>query len=139
AADGHDARRARPVRAGGTRRRGQGELEEAAVPGDDDERAAAPDRGRARDAGGMSDCNHCNGLSRSRLLHRAAAEAGRGLPMIEPGMPLPAGTGLSRRSFLAQGLGAALSVYGVSKLLPGVFDEGIALAAGGPTQPVLVS
>jgi uncharacterized protein (DUF1501 family) len=88
----------------------------------------------------MSDtCNHCNGLSRSRLLHRAAAEAGRGLPMIEPGMPLPAGTGLSRRSFLAQGLGAALSVYGVSKLLPGVFDEGIALAAGGATQPVLVS
>jgi uncharacterized protein (DUF1501 family) len=87
----------------------------------------------------MSDCNHCNGLSRSRLLHRAAAEAGRGLPMVEPGMPLPAGTGLSRRSFLAQGLGAALSVYGVSKLLPGVFDEGIALAASGPAQPVLVS
>jgi uncharacterized protein (DUF1501 family) len=86
----------------------------------------------------MSDCG-CNGLSRSRLLHRAAAEAGRGLPMVEPGMPLPAGTGLSRRSFLAQGLGAALSVYGVSKLVPGLFDEGIALAAGGPAQPVLVS
>ena len=43
----------------------------------------------------MSDCNHCNGLSRSRFLHRAAAEAGRGLPAIEAGMPLPAGTGLS--------------------------------------------
>jgi uncharacterized protein (DUF1501 family) len=84
-------------------------------------------------------CNHCNGLSRSRLLHRAAAEAGRGLPMIEPGMPLPAGTGLSRRSFLAQGFGAALAVYGAGKFLPGLFDEGIALAAGGPTQPVLVS
>ena len=48
----------------------------------------------------MSDCLHCDGLSRSRLLHRAIAEAGRGLPAIEPGMPLPAGTGLSRRSFL---------------------------------------
>jgi uncharacterized protein (DUF1501 family) len=86
----------------------------------------------------MSDCG-CNGLSRSRLLHRAAAEAGRGLPLIEPGMPLPAGTGLSRRSFLAQGLGAALSVYGVSKLVPGLFDEGIAFAASAPAQAVLVS
>ena len=53
----------------------------------------------------VSDCRHCAGLSRSRLLHRAAAEAGRGLPSIEPGMPLPAGTGLSRRTFLAQSVG----------------------------------
>jgi uncharacterized protein (DUF1501 family) len=86
----------------------------------------------------MRDCG-CNGLSRSRLLHRAAAEAGRGLPLIEPGMPLPAGTGLSRRSFVARGLGAALSVYGADRLLPGLFDEGIALAASGPAQPILVS
>jgi uncharacterized protein (DUF1501 family) len=85
------------------------------------------------------DCHHCNGLTRSRLLHRAAAEAGRGLPLIEPGMPLPAGTGLSRRSFLAQGLGAALAVYGAGKFLPGLFDEGIAMAASGPAQPILVS
>ena len=84
------------------------------------------------------DCG-CSGLSRSRLLHRAAAEAGRGLPLIEPGMPLPAGTGLSRKRFLAHGLGAALSVYGAGKLIPGLFDEGIALAASGPTQPILVS
>ena len=81
----------------------------------------------------------CTGLSRSRLLHRALAEAGRGLPEIESGMPLPAGTGLSRRSFLAQGLGAALSVYGASKLGLRIFDEGIAAAATGPAQPVLVS
>jgi uncharacterized protein (DUF1501 family) len=87
----------------------------------------------------VSDCNHCVGLSRSRLLHRAAAEAGRGLPLIEPGMPLPAGTGMSRRSFVARSLGAALSVYGAGKLVPGLFDEGIALAASGPAQPVLVS
>ena len=85
----------------------------------------------------MSDC--CTGLSRSRLLHRAAAEAGRGLPLIEPGMPLPAGTGLSRRTFLAQGVGAALAVYGASKLGLRVFDEGIALAANAPAQPILVS
>jgi uncharacterized protein (DUF1501 family) len=84
-------------------------------------------------------CTHCAGLSRSRLLHRAAAEAGRGLPAIEPGMPLPAGTGLSRRSFLAHGLGAALAVYGASRLGLHAFDEGIAAAATGPPQPVLVS
>ena len=41
----------------------------------------------------MSDCLHCDGLSRSRLLRKAIAEAGRGLPAIEPGMPLPAGHG----------------------------------------------
>jgi uncharacterized protein (DUF1501 family) len=84
-------------------------------------------------------CNHCDGLSRSRLLHRAAAEAGRGLPLIEPGMPLPAGTGLSRRSFLAHGLGAALAVYGADRLVPRLFDAGIAAAATGPSQPILVS
>jgi uncharacterized protein (DUF1501 family) len=78
-------------------------------------------------------------LSRSRLLHRAAAEAGRGLPLIEPGMPLPAGTGMSRRSFVARGIGAALSVYGAAKLVPGLFDEGIALAASGAVEPILVS
>jgi uncharacterized protein (DUF1501 family) len=87
----------------------------------------------------MSGCNHCAGLTRSRLLHRAAAEAGRGLPAIERGMPLPAGTGLTRRSFLAHGLGAALAVYGGSKLGFAALDDGIALAAGGPAQPVLVS
>ena len=54
----------------------------------------------------MRQCRHCEGLSRSRFLHRAAAEAGRGLPAIEPGMPMPAGTGLSRRAFVARGLGA---------------------------------
>jgi len=87
----------------------------------------------------MSDCNHCNGLSRSRFLHRAAAEAGRGLPAIEPGMPLPAGTGLSRRSFLAHGAGAMLAVYGASKLDLSAFDAGIAAAAASAAQPVLVS
>ena len=58
----------------------------------------------------MSDCNHCDGLSRSRLLHRAIAEAGRGLPAIEHGMPLPAGTGLSRRSFLSHSAGALVDL-----------------------------
>jgi uncharacterized protein (DUF1501 family) len=86
----------------------------------------------------MRDCGG-TGLSRSRLLHRAAAEAGRGLPLIEPGMPLPAGTGMSRRSFVARSLGAALSVYGADKLIPGLFDDGIALAASGPAQSILVS
>lgn len=83
--------------------------------------------------------SHCDGLSRSRLLHRAVVQAGRGLPAIEPGMPLPAGTGLSRRSFLARGAGAALAVYGGSRLGIRALEEGIAAAAAGPAQPVLVS
>jgi uncharacterized protein (DUF1501 family) len=88
----------------------------------------------------MSDgCNHCAGLSRSRFLHRAAAEAGKGLPSIEHGMPLPAGTGLDRRAFVTRSVGAMLAVYGASKLGFSAFEEGIAAAANATTQPVLVS
>ena len=82
-------------------------------------------------------CHHCDEFSRAALVRRGAAEAGRGLPAIEPGMPLPAGTGLDRRTFVARGVGLALSVYGIGKL--GLFEEGIARAASGPAQPVLVS
>ncbi len=89
--------------------------------------------------GRVSDCLHCDGLTRSRLLHRAIAEAGRGLPAIEPGMPMPAGTGLSRRRFLAQGLGATLAVYGATRLGLPAFEEGIAAAAAAQPQQVLVS
>jgi uncharacterized protein (DUF1501 family) len=81
----------------------------------------------------------CNDFSRTELLRRAAAEAGRGLPGIEPGMPLPAGTGLSRRSFLARSAGLALAVYGGSRLSATAFDDGIAAAASAPGSPVLVS
>ena len=82
---------------------------------------------------------HCNEFSRASFVRRAAAEAGRGLPPIEAGMPLPAGTGLDRRSFLARSAGLALAVYGASKLGLRQLDEGIARAAAGPAQPVLVS
>jgi uncharacterized protein (DUF1501 family) len=80
----------------------------------------------------------CNEFSRASLFRRSVAEAGRGLPAIEPGMPLPAGSGLDRRSFLARTAGLALAVYGAGKLPLGLFDEGIARAqsAGGP---ILVS
>ena len=81
----------------------------------------------------------CNDFSRTDLLRRAAAEAGRGLPAIEAGMPLPAGTGLDRRSFLAKTAGLALAVYGGSSLLPRAFEEGIAAAAAAGPQKVLVS
>jgi uncharacterized protein (DUF1501 family) len=85
--------------------------------------------------------HHCNEFSRANLLRRTVAEAGRGLPLIEPGMPAPAGTGLDRRQFLSRALGATLTVYGASKVLPSVFDEGIARAAiaRGKTGSVLVS
>ena len=74
---------------------------------------------------------HCDDYSR--------AQAGRGLRGIEPGMPVPAGTGLSRRSFLARGSGLALSVFGGSLLSRMAFEEGIARAQGAPASPVLVS
>jgi hypothetical protein len=83
----------------------------------------------------------CNDFTRSQLLRRGVAVAGKGLPKIESGMPLPAGTGLDRRTFLLRTAGAALSVYGASMLSPRHFEEGIAqaVAAGSPDQPVLVS
>ena len=86
----------------------------------------------------MSRC--CDEFSRSSLLRRAVAEAGSGLPVIEPGMPVPAGTGLDRRDLLLRSAGLALAVYGAGALsLPG-FEEGILEAAeAGPAQPVLVS
>jgi uncharacterized protein (DUF1501 family) len=70
------------------------------------------------------------------------AVAGAGLRAIEPGMPLPAGTGMSRRGFVARSLGLALTVYGttLSGTGPlGLFDEGIASAAAGPRGRILVS
>ena len=62
-----------------------------------------------------SDC--CNEFSRSSLMRKAVAQAGSGLPAIEPGMPVPAGTGLDRRSFLARSVGLALAVYGGTMLM----------------------
>jgi len=35
----------------------------------------------------------CNDFTRTELMRRGIAEAGRGLPAIEPGMPVPAGSG----------------------------------------------
>jgi uncharacterized protein (DUF1501 family) len=69
----------------------------------------------------------------------AIAQAGRGLPGVERGMPSPAGTGLSRRSFLARSSGLALAVFGGSMLSPRVFEDGIAHAQSAGPQPVLIS
>ena len=79
----------------------------------------------------------CDGYTRSQLLRSAAAEAGKGLPAIEAGMPEPAGTGLSRRTFLSRGAGMALAVYGASKIPLSAFETGIAQAAQG--DKILVS
>jgi uncharacterized protein (DUF1501 family) len=76
-------------------------------------------------------CDECTRADAQR------AVAGGGLPAIEPGMPTPAGTGLTRRSFVARSVGLALSVYGAGRLQ--LFDEGIANAATAPAQPVLVT
>jgi len=66
----------------------------------------------------------------------AQARAGAGLPATEPGMPAPAGTGLSRRSFLLRSAGLALAVYGAGRLAP--LEAEAALAQTGPAGPVLV-
>jgi uncharacterized protein (DUF1501 family) len=79
----------------------------------------------------------CNDFTRAQLLRGAAAEAGRGLPAIEPGMPEPAGTGLTRRKFISRTAGLALAVYGASKIPISAFDRGIAEAAQG--DKVLIS
>ena len=82
----------------------------------------------------------CHGFTRAQALARGVAQAGRGLPGIEPGMPAPAGTGLSRRGFLLSAAGVALSVYGAGRMLdPQAFEEGIAKAAAAGPTPVLVS
>jgi uncharacterized protein (DUF1501 family) len=81
---------------------------------------------------------HCNEFSRAHMMRQAAAQAGRGLPRIEKGMPLPAGTGLSRRSFLLRSGAAALSVYGASRLGIEQLQAGVARAQGA-SSPVLVS
>jgi uncharacterized protein (DUF1501 family) len=82
----------------------------------------------------------CNEFSRSSILRRAA-EAGAGLPAIEPGMPVPAGTGLDRRSFVARSVGLALAVYGAGSIRLPAFEDGIleAASAAPATSPVLVS
>ena len=81
----------------------------------------------------------CAGVSRSELLRGGAASAGRGLRAIEAGMPLPAGTGLSRRSFLSRTSGLALAVFGGAALGPKAFDAGIAAAEAAGEDRVLVS
>ena len=54
-------------------------------------------------------------------------------------MPVPAGTGLSRRSFIARTGGLALAVFGGGALRPAAWEEGIAAAAAAGPERVLVS
>jgi uncharacterized protein (DUF1501 family) len=72
-------------------------------------------------------CN-CRNYTRSQLLRQGAAQAGKGLPAIEAGMPLPAGTGMTRRSLLLRGSGLALAVYGATRLPLSALREGVAHA-----------
>jgi len=77
----------------------------------------------------MTDPRCCDNYTRSKLFRSAAARAGQGLPAIEPGMPVPAGTGLTRRGFIAGAAGLALAVYAAGKTPLPLFDDGIAEAA----------
>ena len=82
--------------------------------------------------------NCCNDYTRSQLLRAAAAEAGKGLPAIEPGMPR-AGRhrALARAAFLSRSAGLALAVYGASKIPLSAFENGIAQAAPSGPSPRL--
>jgi len=80
----------------------------------------------------------CRDCGETETWRRAVAEAGRGLPGIEPGMPIPAGTGLTRREFVSRTAGLALGIYGGSMLSTRAFEEGMAAAAATPAQNVLV-
>jgi uncharacterized protein (DUF1501 family) len=68
------------------------------------------------------------------------ARAAAGLPAIEAGMPEPAGTGLSRRSFLLRSAGLGLAVYGAGRLtnLP-TFETGVAQAQSAGPGTVLLN
>ncbi len=91
----------------------------------------------------MNPVSACSGFHRSQRrvaeLRGDRVRAGDGLRPVEPGMPAPAGTGISRRRFLLRSAAVAASVYGASRLGLGALEEGIAQAAGGPPAPVLVS
>jgi uncharacterized protein (DUF1501 family) len=87
-----------------------------------------------------TNCSHCADYSRSQVLSQGIAQAGRGLPQVEIGMPAPAGSGLSRRAFLTKSAGLSLTVFGAAALGPRVFELGIAnAAAASPSNPILVS
>jgi uncharacterized protein (DUF1501 family) len=68
------------------------------------------------------------------------ARAAAGLPAIEAGMPEPAGTGLSRRSFMLRSAGLGLAVYGAGRLanLP-AFETGVAQAQSAGPGTVLLN
>src|SRR5262249_62309859 len=56
-------------------------------------------------------------------------------------MPIPAGTGMTRREFVSRTAGLALAVYGGAALSGKAFDHGIAQAASdaATTQKTLVT
>ncbi len=75
----------------------------------------------------------CDDCTRAGLLRTVA---GAGLPSIEQGMPMPAGTGLSRRSFMLRSLGLGLAVYGAGRLSFGELD--LAQAASGRAGAIVI-
>src|SRR4051794_32481299 len=65
------------------------------------------------------------------------ARAAAGLPPIEPGMPEPAGTGLTRRTFVLRSAGLGLTVYGLGRLR--AFEMGVAEAQAAPPATALLT
>ncbi|MGH2916911.1 MAG: DUF1501 domain-containing protein [Solirubrobacteraceae bacterium] len=92
---------------------------------------------------GRAPAGHCDGFSRVQAIRRALAGGGPVAREWDPRMPIPAGTGIDRRRFLAGALGGLVTVYGAERL--GLTDrllgDGIARAAAlAPADsPILVS
>ena len=119
--------------------RRQPQVEAGAVPAPVPERAAHDGRHLSRPPDLLMSHRCCEDFSRTELLRRAAASTARALPDAGP-THAAAGRQRALAAWLpARSAGVALSVYGASKLNLAAFEEGVAEAAAGPAQPILVS
>ncbi len=85
----------------------------------------------------------CSGFTRAQAL-KAALSGGRPVAREwDPRMPIPAGTGIDRRTFIRGAAGGVLAVYGADRigLTNRVLGDGIAEAAAAQsaTSPILVT
>ena len=127
----HPARRRRPRSSGSRARRSSTRrgLEARRLPAARPERRAPAPRRVPRPPGCRDGAAAAS--TPARAVRRGVASAGRGLPAIEPGMPMPAGTGLDRRGFLLRLARPRRLVYGGAGAAAGGVRGGDRGRAGG--------
>ena len=108
------------------------------LPGDAPERAAAADRRQPRPDPAMSRADRCTAAATTTpapsCCARPPPRPARGCRRSSRGCREPAGTGLSRRSFLSRSAGLALAVYGASKIPLAAFEDGDRPGGRRPTR-----